>query len=284
MPSILIAGVFKAGTSSLYTYLSRHPDICIGIKKELHFLLNSKCEQALYDNQYMPTYNGQKHILEASPAYFETGKTCAKRIFDFLGRINVIVILREPVSLIVSNFIYMRQNQRLAHKSIWEMLEAIKSRRHHGWDKHFIEWEELFGNHFHITFLENFIKDKMRATNALSAFLNIDAEPLNCRSFLNDNPSYNPRSPTIHKRLYSLVNMLKARNIYISRIFRSLALSTYRLINASNTNLLQQEKKQLKNEIDESVQDYMHDELNHLLILLNEKSAIIPDWLRKYAH
>lgn len=40
LPSFLIAGAMKSGTSSLYTYLSQHPGILPASRKEIHYLNN----------------------------------------------------------------------------------------------------------------------------------------------------------------------------------------------------------------------------------------------------
>jgi hypothetical protein len=38
LPNLIIGGVHKAGTTSVFTYLSMHPDVCGSSTKEIGFL------------------------------------------------------------------------------------------------------------------------------------------------------------------------------------------------------------------------------------------------------
>ena len=41
-PNLLIVGAAKSGTTSLFNYLSQHPDIFMSSNKEPHFLINKE--------------------------------------------------------------------------------------------------------------------------------------------------------------------------------------------------------------------------------------------------
>lgn len=46
IPNVLVAGVPKSGTTSLYKYLKEHPDIFLPDTKELHFFSSSEIKKS----------------------------------------------------------------------------------------------------------------------------------------------------------------------------------------------------------------------------------------------
>ena len=123
IPDFLIVGAAKSGTSSLHSYLSKHPDIYMPEKrKELYFwhILTNK-------NRSFVDYLGAKNIpasLEEYLDYFSnakpgqiTGEACPsylyfrEQVLENLKKYRsnwrdtrIVIILREPVSRIVSQY------------------------------------------------------------------------------------------------------------------------------------------------------------------------------------
>ena len=77
LPNLIIGGVHKAGTTSLHTYLSMHPDVCGSLIKELAFLLPSRYHQSVPDDatysSHFKNHKGEKYILETTPSYLYGG-------------------------------------------------------------------------------------------------------------------------------------------------------------------------------------------------------------------
>ena len=107
LPNLLIGGVHKAGTTSLHTYLSMHPEVCGSLIKELAFLLPARYNEEVPSNDvyasHFKNYNGEKYILETTPSYLYGGMPLINIINERLGDdVKMIFILREPTDRFIS--------------------------------------------------------------------------------------------------------------------------------------------------------------------------------------
>jgi hypothetical protein len=107
LPNLLIGGVHKAGTTSLHTYLSMHPQVCGSLIKELAFLLPARYHKPVPDNityaSHFRNYSNEKYILETTPSYLYGDKSLLDVVDQRLGSdIKVIMILREPKDRFIS--------------------------------------------------------------------------------------------------------------------------------------------------------------------------------------
>ena len=122
-PDFLIVGAAKSGTSSLHSYLSKHPDIYMSEKrKELYFWhIATNTNRSIIDHSGEGTIPTQ---LDEYLEYFKdagkgqiTGEACPsylyfhdhvlqnlKRYHANWRDVKIIIILREPVSRIISQY------------------------------------------------------------------------------------------------------------------------------------------------------------------------------------
>jgi len=112
LPNVLIIGAQKAGTTSLFYWLSQHPDIFAPehAKDFNAFFLNEK----LYEkgvNEYSKVFNGWKDqsVILAGNVNYLYYPHIAKRIIDFDQNIKLIVLLRDPVERAKSAYQYAMQ-------------------------------------------------------------------------------------------------------------------------------------------------------------------------------
>lgn len=106
----LIVGAMKCGTSSLYQYISSHPQVCPCIKKEpKYFSSHDELDVQEY-NDLWPEYDSKIHkiALEASTTYTKIPHlpNCAERIARFEGRFKFIYVVRNPFDRIKSTYIH----------------------------------------------------------------------------------------------------------------------------------------------------------------------------------
>ncbi len=110
LPNLLIAGVAYGGTSSLFTYLAAHPDICASRVKETHFFYPIMAGGSLPAVQeyarHFPHCDKQRYVMEAGPGYLYGSGELARLIHDLLGEVRLLFILRDPVSMLYSYFKY----------------------------------------------------------------------------------------------------------------------------------------------------------------------------------
>lgn len=139
-PNFLIIGSPKCGTTSLYNYLGQHPNIVFSDVKEpkyfsfkdveLSFNGNdtvlSQLKQSTIQNieDYLKLFDNKiaKYIGEASPNYFHY-EPSAKNIYDFDSKMKLIVILRNPVDRLYSDW---KHNVRMGFENECNFKKAIK--------------------------------------------------------------------------------------------------------------------------------------------------------------
>lgn len=102
-PSFIIIGTQKGGTTSLYNYLAKHPNVEPAFQKEIHFF------SKYYDNGFnwyrsnFPFYKPDFITGEASPNYIFCPYS-PKRVFEALPDVKLIVLLRNPVDRAFSHY------------------------------------------------------------------------------------------------------------------------------------------------------------------------------------
>jgi tetratricopeptide (TPR) repeat protein len=109
-PDFLIIGVLKSGTSSLYKYMTQHPQILPALQKELYYFSGkSKADPDSWDwylSNFMATSNPKSFLTgEATPTYISYRNT-EQRVFESLPKIKLIALLRNPVNRVISQYFY----------------------------------------------------------------------------------------------------------------------------------------------------------------------------------
>ncbi len=101
-PNFFLAGVTKAGTSSLHQWLSGHPDVYLSGRKELHFYcdcpprLKSIPSRSAYEQVFRSAPPTAQVIGEASPCYSYYPSVAGRLARDWPDA-RVLVSLRDPV-------------------------------------------------------------------------------------------------------------------------------------------------------------------------------------------
>ncbi|MEO1621060.1 MAG: sulfotransferase, partial [Cyanobacteria bacterium J06632_3] len=150
-PDFLILGAPKAGTTSLYHYLSQHPQIFMSANKEPHFFafegkmpafrgpgderawLNTRSVVDLetYQQLFAAAKPGQKRA-EASTMYLYLAESC-DRIHHYIPNVKLIAFLRNPVDRAYSHFKHMRRDGREWERNFGTALEKEPERISQGW-------------------------------------------------------------------------------------------------------------------------------------------------------
>ena len=113
LPNLIIGGAPKSGTSSLYFWLSEHPDVFASKVKETFFFndkinkFNIDCNCIQHDiHQYSKFFaraKNEKIIFEATAAYIYSNNAL-KNLSDFDDPPKIIFLLREPSQQIYSHY------------------------------------------------------------------------------------------------------------------------------------------------------------------------------------
>jgi len=120
-PNFAIIGAQKSGTTSLYDFVTRHPNIASARKKEIHFFSSSLYGFGLMwyrsnfptrISRYYYKKNGKKLLVGEATPYYLFHPLVPERMKRVLPDIKLIAILRNPVDRTYSHYNFaLRQNR-----------------------------------------------------------------------------------------------------------------------------------------------------------------------------
>lgn len=149
LPNFIIAGFPKCGTTSLYHYLSEHPEIYMPKQKELHYftypiisaIINGpgdKEANKFHIDNFKDYKNCYKQVSEeiavgdTSPSYINH-PSCIPKIKTTLGdNTKVIVLVRDPIKRAYSNYLHLKRENRES-LTFYEALQAEARRKKEGY-------------------------------------------------------------------------------------------------------------------------------------------------------
>ncbi|WP_422081502.1 sulfotransferase family protein [Ulvibacterium sp.] len=107
--NLIIGGVHKAGTTSLFSYLMDHPEICGSTKKEIHHYTPLRYNNTTRGLDHYYSYFSHcpvsaKYMLDASPSYLYGNEKIAERIFSELKNPKILFVIRDPVKRFLSYY------------------------------------------------------------------------------------------------------------------------------------------------------------------------------------
>jgi hypothetical protein len=198
LPNLIIGGVGKAGTTSLFWYLSQLPDICPSDVKEIqYFTPLSEGDGVLppLDEyaRHFKAARGERYRLEASPQYYHGGPVIVDAMRSSLDDPRVIVMLRDPIERLWSTFRFMRsrlaalpedmsfEGYVAACRKVREGREPFSQDNRLYWTiqggfygEYLDPWVEGFGEDFRLVFFERMAADPERVTGDVAGWLGLD--------------------------------------------------------------------------------------------------------------
>jgi hypothetical protein len=196
LPNLLIAGVAKAGTTSLFRYLAQHPDVCPSDLKELRYF-----SALFYGEPLGPLDDYRKHFahcgparyrMEGTPGYYSGGRRVADAVNDLLPEARVIVCFRNPVERCWSWFGFQRSRGRVPKDMTFtEYLDRCEELRREStddtregqpfwgmrggcYDLWIDSWLEVLRERLHVVFFERLARDPRGVVEELCGWLDID--------------------------------------------------------------------------------------------------------------
>ncbi len=197
LPNLIIAGVNKCGTTSLFSYLSAHNDVCPSSIKETCYFLPLRYGLPLSPledyTKLFKHWSGQKYLMEATPAYFCGGRSIAEAIHEYLGNPRIVLLFRDPTERAFSFFRSLKGKTLLpADMTFHRYIETCRQpppnsepldrkRDHLFWgiqDGCYIDylqdWYDSFGDSVRVLFFEHLKSDPLRFMQDLCSWLEID--------------------------------------------------------------------------------------------------------------
>lgn len=203
LPNLVIAGVAKAGTTSLFRYLAQHPQVCAADVKELRYFSALRYGEPLGSlaayAEHFAHGSAESYRMEATPGYFAGGELVAAAVHSTLPDARVIVSFRDPVHRCWSWFRFVRSTARIPREmGFAEYLDRCKQLHHKGvdgrrenqpfwglgggcYDLWFDAWLDMFGDRFRVEFFEDVVRDPQAIVEGLCEWMGIDTAP--CTGF-----------------------------------------------------------------------------------------------------
>lgn len=293
-PNLFIAGVPKAGTTSLFRYLALHPEVHPSNPKEPGYFHPFKIEDRKKDIEFYKKcfsgHSGQKYAIEATPGYFYGGKESAEAINDFSPGSRVILVLRNPVDRLFSFYKYKKSLGHISGKLTFETYldeckkidsnQLIQKKNYDFWamvggkyHSLLLEWHNVFGDRLQVCFFDDMVKDEPQFVAEICKWLELDKSQIDDNKTKVQNKSMIYRSKGLQRFATSFDNRLSGVWHYLPWLKWPLS-GIYNLVNAKpNTEKI---SDLLRNEL---VNYYSSDISNTRNFLEEMHIKNIPEWM-----
>ncbi len=182
LPDCLFVGPQKAGTSWIYEYLLARSDVCLprGVKETFFFDDRFDRKDLKWYTDHFSHFESSHHrVTEVAPTYFQH-PFAAARIFETVGRIPIVVTLREPVARSYSLYTHLRR-YGITNKSLRDACEdhpeIISSSNY---VEHLMRWLSVFGVENVLVLLqEDMVKDSRGYIERVNEFIGLPNRTIN---------------------------------------------------------------------------------------------------------
>jgi Sulfotransferase family len=237
LPTFIVIGVAKAGTTSFYRYFDQHPDVFMYPEKGTNYFgyedardwkwadegeppLLRHFRVATFE-EYEAAFAGsaeERAVGEVSPQYFRS-PTAAERMHDRLPEVQVIVSLRNPAERAFSGYL-MRIRRGEPVKNPAEDLSADSSHVREGfYYRRMKRYFDVFPREqIKVLLFDDFRRDPAQVMKELFSFIGVDP------GFRPDtesrhNPANVPRSRIVNRLLYQPAMIRTAKAVLPERFY-----------------------------------------------------------------
>jgi hypothetical protein len=298
LPNLVIIGVAKAATTSLFRYLAQHPDVFPAAKKELRYFTSLRYGEPLppledYARHFARSGSAQ-YRMEATPGYFAGGRPVAEAVDGLLPDARVIVSFRDPVQRCWSWFQFVRSTARIPKEMTFaEYVDRCWRLHDEGTDGHRVNqpfwglgggcydlwlepWLEIFGDRFRIEFFEDVVRDAPGVVKELCDWLEIDRAVCGGFAYGVENRTVQYKNKPLQKAALSVNRNSEAFFAAHPTVKRALRSAYYRINSDKN-----------RDRMDPSVRERLvgfytpHNERLAAQLTAADRMDC-PDWLRAY--
>lgn len=269
--NLFLIGARKAGTTSLATALSMHPEISLAKGKEPFYFCDTGLSSLKSYKEYRAKFDWSKKLrCDASTSYslrHLNGSKVVERIYGYNPEAKILYIVRDPFERIVSHYV-MAYNRRYTNKSFYDAV--VREDHIVNTSKYYFQIEPYiatFGeNNVQILFLEDFKRDQKAFLDELSQFLNIGSFEIVEKIHLNDGFKHRIY-PRYMDYLFTNRLYLKAKSIAPTGLFEKAKKAFIRLIGISDRPKISEEMERIifekiKNDI-KSFSSLLNKNLDH---------------------
>ena len=203
LPTFLIIGAAKSGTTSLYHYLSQHPEVYMSPLKEPKFFayegerlafngpltrINENSVTTLDDyKKLFADVTNEKAVGEASPIYLHSEKA-PERIRRLIPSARIIAVLRHPADRAFSSYVHLLRNSYETELDFLKALGKESERKQQNWAPLFYYRERGFyyqqlkryftlfdREQIRVYRFDDFVADPKKIMRDIFSFIGVDA-------------------------------------------------------------------------------------------------------------
>ncbi len=259
LPNLIIAGAPKCGTTSVFQWLSDHPEVCGSSTKETYFLMdresplfNDSCSYLDSGLEGYKSYFDKNAMdfavrVEATPDYIYQ-KTPLLALSTFPSMPKVVFILRDPVERAYSAYKFFSGHKSLFDEklSFDEFVRAVQDDtgptghrlwplasntiRYGAYSEYLDAWRDAIGlENIHLYLYEDLKRDPLAFMARLAGELGIDSSFYKSYQFEVHNRSYDVNSIALHRLKTQLANLLPDSGVKaaLGRIYRRMNVNSF---------------------------------------------------------
>ena len=295
-PNLFVAGVPKAGTTSLFHYLALHPDVFPSSRKEPGFFhpfkINDMDKNLEAYKKFFAGHSGQRYVIEATPGYFYGGNESADAINKFSPESKIIFVLRNPVERLFSFYKYKKSLGHISGKLNFDnyIEECKKLAENHPIERDtydfwamiggryaalLSEWHDVFGERLKICFFDEMVKDEPKFIEEICNWLDLDKSRIDDGKTKVQNKSMIYRSKGLQRVATSFDSMFSGVWYYLPWLKWPFS-GMYNLINAKPHN------EKISDSLRTELTQYYQADMDKTSDFLKERQIEnLPGWLTK---
>lgn len=206
---LVIAGVSKGGTTSLFSYLAQHPDVCPSDVKEVRYFTPLRYGEPLEPlssyTRHFRHANGERFTMEATPGYLYGGRPLVRGMLQVSPEVRVIVSLRNPADRCWSWFNFVRSRARIPKNLPFEeYLQRCRALHDAGvdgslehqaywglgggcYDRWVPDWFDELAGRLRIIFFDDIVRSPEETVRGLCEWLGLDTDVVPHLDFATEN-------------------------------------------------------------------------------------------------
>ena len=293
LPNFVIAGVNKAGTTTLFDALAAHPQVAHSSVKETCFWLPLRYGEPqpgieTYE-EFFADAPQRPITMEATPGYFYGGSTIAPELDRALPDVKILIALREPVDRLVSFFRFQKSMLHLdadltMDRYVDDCLghspeRLVADRALNPWfgveggryDRYLSTWIDIFGDRLKIVYFEQLAAGQSELIHEVGAWLGLDPSGWSNEPTASSNRTVSPRNRRIHG-LALATNRRLEHQLRRSPRLKAIVRSAYQRVNTEPPH------ESISDELRDTLHDLYAEHNRGLAQLLGEFAMQPPAW------
>lgn len=246
----VFVGPYRTGTTWLYEYFKKHPEVSVPLKVKETFFFDKKYHKG-YEWYFSHFNEKTNHKLtgEIAPSYFRSTEA-AKRLLKNNPEIKIFFTLREPVERLISHYKHNKLKGIIEKSdSIIDVYKKNRAFRYASQYSTFInKWKNIIPEkNIYILKFENFTKNNQKYVNNICNILEIKMreipEELNKKIGFSISPKYN----SLYKIGYKISILLKKLKLFFLFKILKKIFNNFSAGKSTKNNIPHKERKQLEN-------------------------------------